>query len=124
MTKQRQAILDIIKNSEIHLTAEEIYMEAKKLIPSISLGTVYRNLGVMSDEAEVRKIKAPEGKFIYDKSMKPHGHISCPECGNVIDYNSSDVDEILRRDFGSKLLSYDLIIKCICDECRKKKKEN
>ena len=123
MSKQKKLILEIIKNSEIHLTAEEIYNEAKKQIPSISLGTVYRNLGSLADELEVKKVKTPQGKFIYDKSIKPHGHEICPGCGRVIDYNSNDVNEVLKRDFGDRLISYDFVLNAFCDECLKNNKK-
>ena len=48
MTKQREMILQIIRSSPGHLTADEIFAEAKKEMPKIALGTVYRNLGIMA----------------------------------------------------------------------------
>mgnify|MGYP000939806370 CR=1 FL=1 len=57
MSKQRDLIERIIKESMLHLTAEEIYKEARKEMPNISLGTVYRNLGNLVDEGKVRKLQ-------------------------------------------------------------------
>ena len=74
MSKQRDLIERIIKESMLHLTAEEIYKEARKEMPNISLGTVYRNLGNLVDEGKVRKLKTTLGYDIYDKSIYPHGH--------------------------------------------------
>ena len=72
MSKQRDLIERIIKESMLHLTAEEIYKEARKEMPNISLGTVYRNLGNLVDEGKVRKLKTTLGYDIYDKSIYPH----------------------------------------------------
>ena len=68
MSKQRDLIERIIKESMLHLTAEEIYKEARKEMPNISLGTVYRNLGNLVDEGKVRKLKTTLGYDIYDRS--------------------------------------------------------
>ena len=59
MTKQRQLILDIINRSCSHPSAEEIYREAKQIMPSIALGTVYRNLGLMAKDGEIRRQMQP-----------------------------------------------------------------
>ena len=65
MSKQRDLIERIIKESMLHLTAEEIYKEARKEMPNISLGTVYRNLGNLVDEGKVRKLKTTLGYDFY-----------------------------------------------------------
>lgn len=122
MSKQRDLVKKIIKESMLHLTAEEIYNEARREMPSISLGTVYRNLGALCDEGIIRKLKTNLGYDIYDKSIYPHGHVVCPKCKRVYDYNSDEITRILNRDF-SHLESYELMINAICDDCQKKDKE-
>ena len=119
MSKQRDLVKKIIKESMLHLTAEEIYNEARREMPSISLGTVYRNLGALCDEGIIRKLKTNLGYDIYDKSIYPHGHVVCPKCKRVYDYNSDEITRILNRDF-SHLESYELMINAICDDCQKK----
>jgi hypothetical protein len=57
MTKQRKLIYQIVKDSMSHLSAEEIFFRAKQVMPSISMGTVYRNLGLMVEDKELRKIR-------------------------------------------------------------------
>lgn len=121
MSKQRDLIERIIKESMLHLTAEEIYKEARKEMPNISLGTVYRNLGNLVDEGKVRKLKTTLGYDIYDKSIYPHGHILCLKCRRVYDYNSDEITQILKRDF-KYLDSYELMINTICDDCQKNTK--
>ena len=122
MSKQRDLVERIIKESMLHLTADEIYSEARKQMPNISLGTVYRNLANLVDEGSIRKLKTSFGYDIYDKSLYPHGHVACPKCRRVFDYNSDEITAILNRDF-SKLESYELMINAICDDCQKKTKD-
>jgi Fur family peroxide stress response transcriptional regulator len=55
-SKQREAILRILQSTDIHPTADWIYMEVKKVIPNISLGTVYRNLNLLRDEGLIREV--------------------------------------------------------------------
>lgn len=116
MTKQRQVVYDIIFNSMKHLSADEIFGLARKQIPNISVGTVYRNLGILVDEKIIRKISTKDG-MVYDKSLKPHGHIICPCCGDIVDYYTDFITEKLNKDFGDKLKSYELIVNALCQKC-------
>ena len=75
-TKQRDLILNIINNSYNHLTAEEVYEIARKEISNISLGTVYRNLIVLTNLRKIRKIKTFDAKDHYDR-MHKHNHFIC-----------------------------------------------
>ena len=83
MTRQRKTILEIIKTSYDHMTAEEIYLKAKKVMPSIAMGTVYRNLGLMTKPGDPAH-PDPDSPDRYDKSVKPHEHMVC-RCGEVHD---------------------------------------
>ena len=60
LTKQKKLILDIINNSHEHLSAESIYNECRKVLPNISLGTVYRNLNQLSDMNLIKRLKVQE----------------------------------------------------------------
>lgn len=123
MTKQRKIVLDIIKNSLEHLNAYEVFLEARKQMGSISQGTVYRNLGVLCDLKLIKRIQTPQGIDVYDKTCNPHGHIVCPTCGSIKDYDSMKITEILNKDFNNELESYDLTIKVICKKCKQKRRK-
>ena len=62
-TKQRELILNIINNSYNHPSAYDIYLECKKIIPNISLGTVYRNLNTLIETNSIQKIKTTDNKI-------------------------------------------------------------
>lgn len=119
MTKQRSTIYHTIVSSEEHLTAEEIFTIVKKQLPSISLGTVYRNLGILAEQGEIRKITTALNKDVFDKTTKPHGHILCPICGRVKDYESAKLNRFFYEEFGDSLTSYNLTLNMVCDECKK-----
>ena len=93
MTKQRKLIYQIVKDSMSHLSAEEIFFRAKQVMPSISMGTVYRNLGLMVEDKELRKIPFKGKSDLFDATMYDHEHAVCVECGKVVDIFIDDLKE-------------------------------
>ena len=83
MTRQRQLIYNIIQRADDHPTAEMIYARAKAEMPSIAFGTVYRNLKLMVDAGEILHIPVAGEPDRYDKTIRPHEHMQCIECGRV-----------------------------------------
>ena len=85
-TRQRGVILDILRESREHPTAEAIYLEARRVLPNISLGTVYRNLNFLRDQGTVREIRSSEGgSSRFDRADTPHGHFHCVHCSALLD---------------------------------------
>ena len=85
-SRQREDLLSILKNSKSHPTAEELYNSIKEKIPSVSRGTVYRNLKDLVDEGYIIKISMADGADRYDYIHKKHNHIICKYCGMVKDF--------------------------------------
>jgi Fe2+ or Zn2+ uptake regulation protein len=85
-TRQRGVILDILQGSRSHPTAEAIYREARRVLPNISLGTVYRNLNFLRDQGAVREIRPAEGgSSRFDGGQAPHAHFHCVRCSALLD---------------------------------------
>ena len=85
-TRQRGVILDILRESCDHPTAETIYREARRVLPNISLGTVYRNLNFLRDQGTVREIRPNEGgSSRFDGAETPHAHFHCVRCSALLD---------------------------------------
>lgn len=118
MTKQRLLVKNIIYSSSKHLTAEEIYCIAKQKMAGIALGTVYRNLGKLCEDNEIRIISMSGFPDCYDKSIMPHGHLICDMCGKVTDFPIKDIEELLINELNEQLISYDVNAHYICEECR------
>lgn len=92
-TKQRQLILDIIRRRQGHLTADEIFQSAKLEQPNISLGTVYRNLELLSQIGILTKAVFVDGKARYELAASHHHHLICLSCGGTVDLPLCPIDE-------------------------------
>ena len=121
MTKQRKLIYQIVKDSMSHLSAEEIFFRAKQVMPSISMGTVYRNLGLMVEDKELRKIPFKGKSDLFDATMYDHEHAVCVECGKVVDIFIDELKEKIKNSLDGDLQDYNLTINYICSDCLKKK---
>lgn len=123
MTKQRRLVFDIVKNSGGHMTAEEVYSEAKKEINNIGLGTVYRNLDHLRREGLVRRVELPDGPDRYDGNITPHEHARCISCGRLLDVmiNTDRLLEDGRLD-GFEIIGCEVQIVGLCRECAEKKR--
>ncbi len=83
-SKQRQAILDTLSQQQSHLSAEEIYQTVKLVQPNISLGTVYRNLEILTDMGTIFRASFADGKARYElASAGHHHHLVCLKCGDI-----------------------------------------
>jgi Fe2+ or Zn2+ uptake regulation protein len=85
-TRQRAVILEVLKKGYVHLTAEEVYLEARKALPTVSLGTVYRNLNFLREHGLAREIRSGDtGSVRFEASRELHAHFHCRTCRAVLD---------------------------------------
>ena len=84
-SKQKEAILRVVKGTDTHPTADWIYGQVRREIPNISLGTVYRNLKLMTNDGHILELN-PDGTLSrYDGNTKNHYHFACEKCGRIFD---------------------------------------
>jgi Fe2+ or Zn2+ uptake regulation protein len=100
MTRQRQVILQELRNVMTHPSADEVYEMVRRLLPRISLGTVYRNLEVLSELGEIQKIEICGKLKRFDGNIREHYHLRCLNCNRI-----DDVPENIHFDFNSSLNS-------------------
>lgn len=93
-SKQRDAILNFLAARYDHPTAETVYLNIKEEFPNISLGTVYRNLNLLSEIGEIQKISSGTGPDRFDANTTPHYHFLCKKCGCVMDLKLEGLDHI------------------------------
>ena len=110
MTKQKLVILNIIKDTCGHMSAEEIFFKAREVVPSISLSTVYRNLGQLVEERMINKIEIDATKCVYDRNIVLHGHMVDENTGEITDIFSEELDSILSKIVDKNITSYNLVI--------------
>jgi len=119
-TIQRQAILDAVRELNIHATAEQVHEHVQKKHPSISKATVYRNLGQMSDTGELLNIGSFYGSAHYDHNCHKHYHFICEGCRRVFDINARLPDifgEMTGMD-GFEIKGHNLNFSGLCRDCK------
>ena len=124
-SKQRERMLAIIQETDVHPTADWVYHRLKKEIPALSLGTVYRNLNVLVDQGHVRKLPFGSTTDRYDAKTRPHYHLICEACGVVRDFEMAQYAGINKRaealsDF--RITRHRIDFFGVCEKCRKKEK--
>ena len=124
-SRQRESIKEYLSSTTSHPTADAVYLHVREEFPHISLGTVYRNLNLLADMGEVIKITTPHGGDRFDGVTKPHYHVLCTECGEIIDLNMDivhSINEQAEKCFDGSIHSHTTLFYGTCRECLKKKK--
>lgn len=118
-SKQRDAILNNLKNRYDHPTAAELFDSVKKDFPALSLGTLYRNLKFLCDSGSIISFSIGDEEH-YDANTKQHYHLKCSCCNRFYDLPVSPFDELEHfslPDYKGKINNYSLIFYGICDVC-------
>lgn len=121
-TIQRSLVLEAVNRLQNHATADEVYDEIRKEHPNISRATVYRNLNLLSEMGEIRKLEVPGGSDRFDHCSHDHCHIKCEKCGRIFDVDMEYVSGLENnvRDFhGFDFTGYDIMFRGICPKCKK-----
>ncbi len=119
MTRQRELIYRIVTAAPEHRTAEEIYDLAREEIPSLARGTVYRNLGLLVQAGQIRKLEMDGAPARYDRDPLTHPHLICQRCGRVEDLTMPEaLLAPLAEDLGEPITGYELKLYHICPACR------
>ena len=120
-TIQKKLVLDAVRELGCHASAEEIYNHIAKSYPSISKGTVYRNLNLLAESGEIKKIEIPNAPDCFDHICHNHYHIKCIKCGKVFDVEMdfiSDLADKVKDKNGFDFIDHDILFKGICPECK------
>ncbi len=92
-SRKREAIRQLLSGTKEHPSAEWIYARLKPDFPDLSLGTVYRNLGLFISEGEIIRVGTVAGQDRFDANIRPHAHFICESCGRVTDVDAPKLDE-------------------------------
>ena len=119
MTKYGTKILEIVSASRSHMTAEEIFDTLRRTYPAVVLATVYNNLNCLLQEGLIRKVSVEGMPDRYDRIQR-HDHLVCKGCGRLLDIDLGDLTAQLEENAGISILSYDLKLMYLCENCKKK----
>jgi len=121
-TKQRQAVLRVIRESDEHLTANEVFDDARRLLPGISFATVYNSLRYLKEKGLIGEVRFGTDTNRYDRKLTRHDHALCNNCGKLVDLELSiPVGLIEEAADLSKFQaeSIELTLRGLCPECSK-----
>lgn len=122
-SKQRDMIMDYMRGIDGHVTPEQVYQDLNKDGSSISLATVYRNLNILSEMNEIKKIAHPMEGYQYDKTCMPHYHLHCTKCDKILDLNipyDESLNEMIAKKTGLHVNTHTMMVEGICEDCTRK----
>ena len=125
-TIQRALVLETVNKLQNHATADEIYEAIISEHPNISRATVYRNLKLLSEMGEIRRLEIPGSPDRFDHRVHNHCHVKCEKCGRLFDVDMdyiSGLENNIRDSRGFDFTGYDIIFRGICPECKEKPKD-
>ncbi|HSK71700.1 MAG TPA: transcriptional repressor [Pyrinomonadaceae bacterium] len=120
LTKQRQAVLQAIRESEEHLTANEVFENARRILPGISFATVYNSLRYLKQEGLIGEVRFGMDASRYDRKLTRHDHAICNKCGKLVDMELPLPDGLLEEAAGRSKFeaeSIELTLRGLCPEC-------
>lgn len=123
-SRQRELIYDTVRASRAHPTAEMVYTALKEKHPNLSLGTVYRNLHLLSAEGRLRRMPFPVERF--DGDLHPHNHFCCERCGKVTDMAlpyDPQLDRAAREELGA-VSHHATVFYGLCPACERARQPN
>ena len=84
-SKQRQSILELLRSTETHPTANWLYDKLRNEFPNLSMGNVYRNLSILVEQGLIGRIDFGSTFDRFDANIEQHYHFVCEDCGAIVD---------------------------------------
>lgn len=123
-SKQREIVLQILKESYSHPSADEIFIEAREKDSNISLGTIYRNLEILCEDQIIEKIPTSTGVIRYDFKKAKHSHAICEKCGKITDFicnvDITKFQKEIKKQVDFDLCQDEIRIIGLCKNCKNK----
>ncbi len=118
-SRKREAILQAIRGTSCHPSAEWVYRTLKPSHPDLSLGTVYRNLAFLQERGEIQSVGVVQGQERFDGVTAPHSHFVCERCGAVVDLAPLDQDlpRAVSQQYGLTVERHELTFYGACKTC-------
>lgn len=122
-SKQRERILEVLRGTKSHPSADWVYQKLKPEMPNLSLGTVYRNLSLLSEQGTILRLPVGDGIDRFDGDITPHYHLVCQGCGAVEDlekFTVEDIDDRAQKMTEFKISGHHLDFFGYCKSCQTK----
>ena len=125
-TAQRAAILDVVKGSDEHLTAGEVFERVRQRDPRVAYGTVYRSLHLLVRHGLIQELTFADQASRYDGRTDRHDHVHCTRCGLLLDVEvpmALTARHIAAERSGFAITSHHTVFAGTCPACRVKSTE-
>ena len=120
--RKRNAILNCLRQTTAHPSADWVFAQLKPEIPNLSLGTVYRNLALFKEQGLISSLGTVNGVERFDGDTHPHVHYICSKCGGVLDLTHVQIPEELNKaaaaDAGAEVTGCQLTFTGTCSHCK------
>ena len=120
--RKRNAILECLRSTHSHPSAEMVHEMLRASHPDISLATVYRNLTYFKNQGLATSVATVRGVERFDANTEPHVHFICTGCDAVIDLEQIEVpqtlDEAVEKTSGCRVSSCQLTFNGLCGSCQ------
>ena len=120
-SKQKEAILRAVRSTHTHPTADWVYERVKRQIPNISLGTVYRNLKLLTQDGEIMDVGGVDTVGRFDGNTKEHYHFRCERCHRIFDLDEpvdKTINEKIGRRLGATVTHHSIQFYGFCPDCK------
>lgn len=119
-TKQKEAVISILREMNNHPSAEEVAIRVRERYPGIGRSSVFRILSQMADNGVILRVRVPDGADRFDHRCYSHCHVKCSHCGKIVD--AADCVRVENIPFfddmsGFKITGYSIMLEGLCENC-------
>jgi Fe2+ or Zn2+ uptake regulation protein len=122
LTRQREAVLQVIQQADKHLSAQEVYDRVRQQLPGIAYGTVYNALSYLMEAGLIQVVNVGNGPALYDRNLNRHDHLVCRHCGKVLDYAFGDLEQAkdqVAKATGFRIERAQALFVGLCPDCQR-----
>jgi Fe2+ or Zn2+ uptake regulation protein len=122
LTRQREAVLQVIQQGDKHLSAQEVYDRVRQHLPGIAYGTVYNALSYLMEAGLIQVVNMGNGPALYDRNLDRHDHLVCRHCGKVLDYVFGDLEQSkdqVSKATGFRIERAQALFVGLCPDCQR-----
>lgn len=119
-TKQKEAVISILREMNNHPSAEEVAVKVRERYPGIGRSSVFRILSQMADNGVILRVRVPDGADRFDHRCHRHCHVKCSHCGKIVD--AAECVKVENIPFfdgmsGFKITGYSIMLEGLCESC-------